>query len=264
MKIRADHIKQALSERHKDDFFLTEVKTGATWNNNELLKFDAYAVKKSWANPCLTGYEVKVSRNDFMQDNKWPGYLAYCNKFSFVCPTGLIQPEELPEEVGLIYYNHEKGTLYTKRAARFRIIEHPNDLYFYLLLSRLDSDRHPFFGNSRTEFIEAYLEDKARKRELGYKFGTKLVLELQEARDQLEDADRRLERTKDEREMFGRVRAILKEVGIEMRHWNHWEDDLRNMLKAGMPSKVVDLAQQMKKSAEQLLEIAKVSQEVDQ
>lgn len=55
--VRADEIKRALSKRHTDDVFLTEVKIGKTWGNKELLKFDAFAIKKSWAKPRLTGYE---------------------------------------------------------------------------------------------------------------------------------------------------------------------------------------------------------------
>lgn len=66
--VRADEIKRALSKRHTDDLFLTEVKTSATWSNKELLKFNAFAIKKSWAKPRLTGYEVKVSRADFLND----------------------------------------------------------------------------------------------------------------------------------------------------------------------------------------------------
>lgn len=31
MKVKAHHIKQVLAKKHRDDFFLTEVKNGATW-----------------------------------------------------------------------------------------------------------------------------------------------------------------------------------------------------------------------------------------
>ena len=111
--VRADEIKRALFKRHTDDLFLTEVKTGATWSNKDLLKFDAIAIKKSWAKPRLTGYEVKVSRSDFLNDQKWPDYLPHCRCFSFVCPKGLIQPEELTDEVGLIWYYLDSGALVT-------------------------------------------------------------------------------------------------------------------------------------------------------
>lgn len=48
------------------------------------------------------GYEIKVSRADFLADKKWQEYLKYCSKFYFVAPTGIIKPNELPPEIGLI------------------------------------------------------------------------------------------------------------------------------------------------------------------
>ena len=48
------------------------------------------------------GYEIKISRADFLQDKKWESYLKFCNWFYFVAPVGIIDPEELPESIGLI------------------------------------------------------------------------------------------------------------------------------------------------------------------
>jgi len=50
------------------------------------------------------GYEVKISRQDFLHDKKWEGYLEYCTKFYFAAPKGVIKPEELPESIGLIEF----------------------------------------------------------------------------------------------------------------------------------------------------------------
>lgn len=79
-KVRADMIKAALAIRHKEDSFFTEVRNGPAVAN-ELLILDAVAFKRSWANPCITGYEIKVSRSDFLADEKWRGYLMYCNQW---------------------------------------------------------------------------------------------------------------------------------------------------------------------------------------
>lgn len=48
------------------------------------------------------GYEIKVSRGDFLQDKKWESYLKFCTRFYFVAPKGIIKTEELPEGIGLI------------------------------------------------------------------------------------------------------------------------------------------------------------------
>lgn len=48
------------------------------------------------------GYEIKVSRSDFVSDKKWKEYLKFCTHFYFVAPEGIIKPSELPKEIGLI------------------------------------------------------------------------------------------------------------------------------------------------------------------
>lgn len=163
-KVRADMIKAALAIRHKEDSFFTEVRNGPAVAN-ELLILDAVAFKRSWANPCITGYEIKVSRSDFLADEKWRGYLKYCNQFYFVCPGAIIQQDELPKEVGLIYYNHDKRSLYTVRKAQYQEIEPPVDMMMYLIM-RWDNQEHPYF-NSTTEYFRALMEGKAELRKLG-------------------------------------------------------------------------------------------------
>ena len=49
-----------------------------------------------------SGYEIKVSREDYLSDKKWQKYLPYCSWFYFIAPEGIIKKEELPEGIGLI------------------------------------------------------------------------------------------------------------------------------------------------------------------
>lgn len=65
------------------------------WNDN----------KKQYitSNKQVIIYEFKVNRYDFLNDKKWQNYLEYCNKLIFVCPKGIINPDELPKGIGLIY-----------------------------------------------------------------------------------------------------------------------------------------------------------------
>jgi len=54
----------------------------------------------------IRGYEFKVNRADYFNDirkGKWKKYLPYCNTFSFVCPKGLINTNEVPEGIGLLW-----------------------------------------------------------------------------------------------------------------------------------------------------------------
>jgi len=208
--VRSDEIITALAEKHKNDVFLAEVKTGPTWTakKGELFRLDAIALKKSNANPCVSAYEVKVDRGDFLRDNKWPAYLDYCNKFSFVCPQDMIHKSELPEEVGLIYYQPEKKKLKPVRFPKVRRMELSATMMYYLLISRTDSERHPFF-NSRREYLEAWLEDKKERYGLGRIVGTRLAEEVDRLTRENADITRQLDRTGNLRKLFHALKKCL-------------------------------------------------------
>ena len=226
-KTRADLILDALAKRHaKDrrnpDVFLTEVKTGATWGNPDLLKFDGLAVRRSWAHPLITGYEVKVDHGDFLRDDKWHGYLQYCHEFYFVCPSGLIAPEELSTDVGLIFYNPETGTLTTKRKAVYRRIEIPAAMFYYITLSRGDEERHPFFTDRRA-FLEAWVQDKQETRLLGRTVESKMASELSELAGRLEEAQRKLEHRPGDGEKLRQLQAVIANTLRIGDPWGNWE-----------------------------------------
>lgn len=229
MKIRADQIKVALGKKHADDFFMTEVKDGPTQYGSHF-RLDALAFKKSWANPAIIGYEVKVSRSDFQRDDKWPAYLAMCNQFSFVCPKGLIDPDELPPEVGLIYYNPEKDTLYTRRKAMHRLIDEPVDMYKYIMMSKMDNDRHPFFSDKR-EYFEELVRDKNARQRLGKYVSQVISEELESLRSQVNELQYQVSDLERDQSIGTEVIQILKECGLRFSYG--WRDRLRSRLVAG-------------------------------
>jgi hypothetical protein len=73
-------VKRLLAKKHESDIFVEECKTGPAGSRS----LDGWAMEKSWANPRIIGYEVKVSRSDFLRDTKWHEYLDTCNEFYFV------------------------------------------------------------------------------------------------------------------------------------------------------------------------------------
>lgn len=158
--VTAFEIKRALSEKHWKDFFITECKSGPTQiaAAGTLKILDGLAIKKSWTAPCFTGYEVKVSRSDFLRDAKFYTYEELCNCLYIVCPKGMIDRTELPESIGLMYYDPEKKTLTTRKRAIYRKIEYSPELLLYIIFSRLDSDRIPFFSDRR-QYFEAYVAE---------------------------------------------------------------------------------------------------------
>ena len=68
-------------------------------------------VSKRW----VRGFEIKVSRSDFLKDEKWQEYAEFCSSLSIVCPKGLIEPEEIPKPFGLLYVSHDHPHQWTQR-----------------------------------------------------------------------------------------------------------------------------------------------------
>lgn len=60
-------------------------------------------VSKRW----IRGFEIKVSRADYLGDQKWHEYSEFCSSLSIVCPEGLIKKEEVPGPFGLLYIMKE-------------------------------------------------------------------------------------------------------------------------------------------------------------
>lgn len=180
MIVTAFDIKKALAEKHRGDFFLTEVKNGSTYfpAADGLKILDGLAIKKSWTNPCFTGYEVKISRGDFMRDAKFYTYEELVNCLYIVCPKGMIDRTELPDSIGLMYYDPEKKTITTRKKAIYRKIEYSPEMLLYIIYTRLDSDRIPFFSD-KAEYFREYLAGKRDNRQLGVDVSSELVKENQ-------------------------------------------------------------------------------------
>lgn len=230
-KVRVDLILRAIKRKIKEDhLFVTEVKNGPTWGG-EHRRLDAVTIKKSWVHPCITGYEIKISRGDFERDEKWPGYRDMCHRLFFACPSHMIQPEELPTDVGLIWYSPEKQTTWTKRAATFRDIEIPWEMLYYLVICRTDSDRHPFFS-TRREFLEAWVKDKETRRELGFYVSNKISKEINDLKQQIQKLKREADAGKWAVCEIERVRIVLNRVGLRTGYG--WDNELEQALKSGM------------------------------
>ena len=173
-----------------------------------------------------------MSRNDFLQDNKWHLYLQYCNEFYFVVPKGLVKKEELPDHVGLIYFNPDTKGLRTVKKALYRQIEEPVGVYKYIIFSRLEEDRIPFY-NDRAEYCKDYLEDKVVKSAIGQRLGTKLAKDLEDAEKRLKS----LQSAEKELQAWKSVKKVLDKAGILPWRWfdnDSWVTDLEQRLSGKM------------------------------
>lgn len=100
--LTARDITRCLRERHRGDILVTEVCCGrsGSWAGGmagqgaRTPRMDAVVIPRRWDRLVVTVYEIKVSRGDFLQDEKWPEYLPWCNRFLFATPRGLLTGEE--------------------------------------------------------------------------------------------------------------------------------------------------------------------------
>lgn len=171
------YIERALS-RHYDNsqyFFMTQVKNWPTFSAEKLLILDWVAIKKSWTAPRMIWFEIKVSRWDFLQDQKRVYYQQYVNDFFFVCPEWLIKKDELPDNVGLMYVT-EKWIKTVKRS-KFMPNTPSNDMLMYIIHNKIESTRFPSKLSYRTS-IHDYVEDKISWKQLSMMFRSKLIQKL--------------------------------------------------------------------------------------
>ena len=104
VRVTEREITIALKARHarRGDFFASQVKMGMFGSKI----MDGVAIPPTWSPRTVIGYEIKVSRSDFLSDQKYPHYMTTSNLFYFVVPKGLIKKDEVPKRVGILEYNN--------------------------------------------------------------------------------------------------------------------------------------------------------------
>lgn len=239
-KVTSTDIKLALKDMHsgRASYFITECKTCSTYfpDPQGLLIFDGLAITKSYTKPNIIGYEIKVSRSDFLQDNKWHLYLQYCNEFFFVVPKGLVKKDELPENVGLIYYDPDTSNLRTVKKALYRQIEEPVGVYKYIIFSKLEEDRIPFYED-KAEYARDYLKDQKDKKYIGFTLGSKMAKDLEEAYKRLEAVGHK----EADIERWEKVEKLLRKHDLLGWSWykdDSWLEDLEKALNSSYPKEL--------------------------
>lgn len=145
----AKEITYIVSERYQlpEWAFITELDLFTGIRDN-VRSIDCYAIH-CWGNKDMDkgfsiAFEVKISRQDFHNELKMPkkreDFVKYSNQFYFVCPEGVLEKEEIPEECGLITV--KGGDLkYRKFAPQREIDVYPKELV--ASITRRSDDRNP-------------------------------------------------------------------------------------------------------------------------
>ena len=221
--VTADQLMKLLAEKHKDSVCVPECKTGQSWGG-DFRRIDMWVLKKSWSPLTITGYEIKVSRQDFLNDQKWQEYMDYCHAFYFVCPLGLIHPDELPKEVGLMVGSKNLKKLVTKRKA-VRSDPDPvklNQLMSYILMSRVpkivdNMYKIPEYQETRTDQVKLYLREAEDRKELAQMVKGHIRETYRESKERFRKAEQLLQQVED-------FTQRLKNLGIE---WDYEDNDWR-------------------------------------
>lgn len=205
----AKDILRLIEAKHCADVFVSECKNGPSQTSNHF-RMDAWSMNKSWANPLVVAYEIKISRADFLKDNKWMAYLPCCNQFYFVCPRGLITPDEVSPQAGLIYVASTGTMLVTKKQAPYREVQIPETLWRYILMCRTTTcaEREQHRESDHGRIWRDWLDEKTEWKDIGWKVSRKI-------RQHVETVERENAELAERISTFEEIKTTLVKLGID-------------------------------------------------
>lgn len=133
---------------------------------------DIVAVKPSYANKDCRVYEVKNNRQAFEEDMKYTKYLDVCHRMYIACPKGLIEKDEIPEKIGLMYKN-ENGWYTVKAAKRNNPKDFNIDFVLSLLYRGYEEDRIQRRLRDRIDARDN-ISLKCKAKNIGYEISRRL------------------------------------------------------------------------------------------
>jgi hypothetical protein len=210
-----------LANRHVRDVFVPRVHLGPSGSG----QMDAWAMTKSFTQNCMFGYEIKCSRSDFVRDTKWRVYLEFCSRFFFVAPSGIINPDELPPETGLLVPSKNGTMLFIKKKAPDRHVIVPQEFWWHLVMGRCLITRASH--TDCTAEWKQWLDEKDEKKHIGYNVSKKIRELVAQRIEAVESANRKLRHDAEEVEEAKRV-LVARGLWDES-HWNR-SIDMRNRL----------------------------------
>lgn len=122
-------------------------------NRHEILKTGGYHQDQWWYNDEDGAYRKHDEISSIHHTAKRP------NKFTFVVPTDLIKPQEVPKYCGLMYYNEKLKGIYNAKATPFLHKE---------VIDIKDALINKFYHNWRNLKKEAWYKDLETKDTVGY------------------------------------------------------------------------------------------------
>ena len=135
--ITSKQIIELLRKKHQHPWcFFDECKTGTAFKKISRTRIDAWTINTYPSSKHhKIAYEIKVNRQDFLNELKTPNKrkesLKLSNQFYFICSIGVVKLlEEIPEECGYIEVN-EALQMKVIKEAPFRICKDPTWLFYH-------------------------------------------------------------------------------------------------------------------------------------
>jgi len=218
----------------------------------------------------VTGYEIKVSRSDFMNDDKFYAYTEYCNELYFVCPADLIMPDEIPDKLGLIWVSKNAKRLYKKKKAIYDDHPIPEELYRYILMARTVIKRPwsirlgELSSEERAMYFQRWLETKEINHELGARVSRTLSQAIKKRIFEVADRNEQLRR---EIESFQAIKDMVVQLGLTPGYvayltGDRFRQELDKLINGSLGKYVWRISEAQKTLAELKAEIEKLSLEL--
>lgn len=239
MAMTAKDIIDKLRVKHSKDVFVEECETGPSYGGYS--RFDAWAMNRSWANHCCTGYEIKVSRGDFMNDNKTQNYLPFCHELYFVCPWKMIDPSEVPDYAGLMWAAPNSSRVIRKKKAPKRVDVDPIIFIYVLMCRSVILRESDIVTGGQREFWQRWLQQKKADTELSYHVSRR----IREAfREQVEKVEREKAELANKIKNMESAAVKLKEAGFDLESLSWWEvrnkiAELEQIVNKAIPEEVI-------------------------
>ncbi len=224
-------ITKALQAKHDNlgDIFAAQVKLGSAGSKI----MDAVAIKRTWSPVTIIAYEIKVSRQDFLSDQKHPVYMENCNLFYFVTLKDIVKEGEIPEGAGHMIYSPDTGKLRTVKKAPYRKTSVNPNVLLHIMFWKADR----YFGyRTRAEMLADYQAKKELKN-IGYEVAAK----ISDLEYQIKKFDNSYykkfydEINKDWKELFGTsyvdLRSLPTSRGLSLRELDLLKYNINNLIR---------------------------------
>ncbi len=233
--ISARDVLDLLRCRHSEDVFVDECKDGPTHGRRHL-RLDAWAMRRSWVNACISGYEIKVARSDFVRDDKWRGYLPLVNEFYFVAPRGVVDKDELAPEAGLLEVSKNCRRLTCRKKAMYTDAPDAEMAMRYILMSRVKIFPPNFYSANTLEDWQLWLASRKRSKEIGYEVRCRLS---EDAKQVVLDAVRAAGKAVQDCKRWEKIQKWLERNGFDVDGTEGWQlDRARDNMKKLIPDHV--------------------------